>query len=138
MHFLHININSLLSKLDALRDIVGHTKPAILGITDSKFDTSVSDQEVNISGYSILRSDRNRYGRGVACYVQADLCFNMRNVFSTSIENVFFNLLIPKLKLLSIGIFYRLPNVNTFLGTFLNDFKLIDLTKTEACFFWRF
>ena len=79
LHFLHINVNSLLSKIDELIDVVGHTK--ILGITESKFDSSVSDQEVNISGYSIFRSDRNRYGRDAACYVTADLCFNRRNVF---------------------------------------------------------
>ena len=36
----------------------------------------------------------------------------------------YFNLLIPKP--LSIGIFYRPPNVNTLLETFLNDLKLID------------
>ena len=134
MHFLHINVNSLLSKIDELRDFVGHTKPAILGITESKLDSSVSDQEVNISGYSILRSDRNRYGGGVNCYVRADLCFKRRNVFSNSIENVFFNLLIPKLKSLSIGSFYRPPNVNTFLETFVIDLKLIDLKKPEVYF----
>ena len=44
LHFLHINVNSLLSKIDELRDVVGHTKPAILGITESKLDSSVSDQ----------------------------------------------------------------------------------------------
>ena len=75
LHFLHINVNSLLSKIDELRDVVGHTKPAILGITESKLDSSVSDQEVDVSGYSILRSDRNRYGGDVACYVRADPCF---------------------------------------------------------------
>ena len=137
MHSLHINVNSLLSKSDELKDVVGHTKPAILGITESKLDSSVSDQEVNISVYIILRSDRNRYGRGVACYVRADLCFNRRNAFSNSIENVFFDLLIPKLKPFSIGIFYRLPNVNTFLGTFLNDLKLIDFI-TEVYFLGNF
>ena len=100
--------------------------------------TAVSDQEVNISGYSILRSDRNRYGGGVACYVRADLCFNRRNVFSNSIENVFFDLLIPKLKPLSIGIFYRPPNVNTFLETFVNHLKLIDLKQTEVYFLGDF
>ena len=138
LHFLHININSVLSKTDTLRDIVGHTKPVILGITESKLDSSVSDQEVNINGYSILRSDRNKYGRDVACYVRADLCFNKRNVFSNSIENLFFDLLIPKLNPLSIGIFYRPPNGNTFLETFLNNLKLIDFKKTEIYFLGDF
>ena len=40
LHFLHINVNSLLSKTDELRDVVGHTRPATLGITESKFDSS--------------------------------------------------------------------------------------------------
>ena len=115
LHFLHINVNSLLSKIDELREVVGHIKPAILAITESKLDSSVSYQEVNISGYSILRSDRNRYGGSSASYVRADLCFNKRNVFSNSIENVFFDLLISKLKPLLIVIFYRPSNLNTFL-----------------------
>ena len=139
LHFLHINVNSLLSKIDELRDVVCHTKPAIVGITESKLHSSVSDQEVNISSYGILRSDRNRYGRGVACYdVRADLCFNRRNVSSNSIENVFFDLLLPKLKPLSTGIFCRPRNVNTFLETFLNDLKLIVFKKTEVCFLGDF
>ena len=96
MHFIHGNVNSLLSKTEELRDFVGPTKPAILGITESKLDSSASDQKVNISGYSILRSGRNRYDGGVACYIRAYLCFNRRNNFSNSIGNVFFDLLIPK------------------------------------------
>ena len=39
---------------------VRHTKPAILGINESKLDSSVSDQEVDITGYSVLRSERDR------------------------------------------------------------------------------
>ena len=39
LHFLHINVNSLLLKIDELGDIVGHTKPAILGITESKLNS---------------------------------------------------------------------------------------------------
>ena len=62
LHFLVVNVNSLLLKFNELRDVVGHTKPAILGITESKLESSKSDQEVKISGYSILSSDRNTYG----------------------------------------------------------------------------
>ena len=138
MHFVHINVNSLLPKIDELRDVVGHTKPAVLGITESKLDSSISDQEVNMSGYRVLRSDRNRYGGGVACCVRADLCFNRRSVFSNSIENVFFDLVIAKFKPFSIGIFYRPPNVNTILETFANDLKFNDLKKNEVYFLGDF
>ena len=57
------------------------------------------------------RSDRNRNGGGVDCYVRDDLCFNSRNIFLNSIEHVFFYLLIPKRKPIS--------TVNTFLEIFL-------------------
>lgn len=114
MHFLNINVNTLLSKNDELRDVVGCTKPAISGTTESKLDISVSDQKVNISGCSLVRSDRNKYGGSFTGYVRTDLCFNTRNAFPNSIENVFFDLLITKVKPLSTGIFYRLPNENIF------------------------
>ena len=87
---------------------------------------------------SILCSDKNRYGGGVACYVSADQWFNSRNAFSNPIQNVFSDLLIPKVKPLSTGIFYRPPNINTFQETFLNDLKLIDLKKTEVHFLENF
>ena len=95
---------------------------------------AVSDQKVNKSCYGILRSDK--YGIGVACYIRGDVCFKRRNVFSNSIENVFFDLHISKSVL--VGIFYRLPNVNTFLETFLNDLKLIDIKKKQGLFSWKF
>ena len=50
LYFLHINVNSILSKIDELRDTVGHTKPAILEITESELDNSDSDQEATING----------------------------------------------------------------------------------------
>ena len=78
LHFLHININSLLSKKDEIRCIVNKTKAAIIGITESKLDHTVPDSELNIPGYDILRCDRNRNGGGVACYIRKDLCFNTK------------------------------------------------------------
>ena len=54
LHFLHININSLLPKTDELKCIANKTKVAIIGITESKLDHTVSDLEVNLPGYDIL------------------------------------------------------------------------------------
>ena len=58
--------------------------------------------------------------------------------FSNTIEHVFFDLLIPKVKPISIGIFYRPPNANTFLETFQNDLNLIDFKKFEVYFLGNF
>ena len=122
LHFCHLNVNSLLFKIDEIRDISNRIKPAVLSITESKLDSSVTNSEVNINGYSIIRNDRNRNGGGVAFYVRNDLCFNIKNVFSNSLEHVFFEILLPKVKPIAIGIFYRPPNVNNFLEILSNDF----------------
>ena len=50
LHCCHLNVNSLLSKIDELRDIINSIRPAILGITESKLDSSVMNAEVNIKG----------------------------------------------------------------------------------------
>ena len=134
LYFCHLNVNSLLSKIDELRDIINYIRPAILGITESKLDSSVTNAEVNINGYSIIRNDRNRNGGGVACYIRNDLCFNIKNIFSNSIEHVFFEILIPKVKPIAIRIFYRHPNENGFLNVFSNEFQQID-SKTNEIYF---
>ena len=69
LHFCHLTVSSLLSKIDELRDITNYIKPAILGITESKLDSSVMNIKVNINGYSIISNDRNRNVGGVACYI---------------------------------------------------------------------
>ena len=54
LHFLYLNINSILPKLDELKAIARTTKTAIIGITESKVDNSTSDSEAEIPGYCIF------------------------------------------------------------------------------------
>ncbi|KAK2171267.1 hypothetical protein NP493_1083g00012 [Ridgeia piscesae] len=60
LNFIHLNTRSLLPKLDELRILAANTKVAVIGITESWLDASVTDSEINITDYSILRRDRNR------------------------------------------------------------------------------
>ena len=53
LKFFHLNVNSFLSKIDELRDITNYRRPAILGITESKLDSSITNAEVNVNGDSI-------------------------------------------------------------------------------------
>ena len=120
LHFLHININSLLSKKDEIRCIANKTKAAIIGITESKLDHIVPDSEVNVPGYDILRCNRNRNGGGVPCYIRKDFCFNTRTL---QIENLVFDILLPKSKLLTTGVFCRPPNKAEFLDLMVEKFS---------------
>ena len=108
-------MNSLLSKIDELREIARKTRATVIGVTESKLDRSVLDEEINIDGYELVRSDRNRHGGGVACYIRSDISFNVRDDFSSEIENIFLDILLPKMKPILIGILYRPPDQPKFL-----------------------
>ena len=95
-HFFHLNVKNLLSKIDEARDIKNYIKSAILDTTKSKLDSFVSNAEANINGYIIIRNGRNRDCGVVACYIRNDLCFDTKNIFSNSIEYVFFRKSHPK------------------------------------------
>ena len=133
LHFLHININSLLPKIDELRNIASNTNAAVIGITESKLDSSVDNNEVSIAGYNILRCDRNRNGGGVAFYIRSDICYNEKTLFSKEIEHVFVDLFIPKVKVISVGVFYRPPTQGNFLEILIQDFrKFIEINDNEV------
>ena len=96
LYFFHININSLLPKIDGLKCISNKTKTTIIGIAKSKLDHTVSDLEVNRSEYDIILCDRNRNDGSAACYIRKELCFNTRFVNCKKIENIIFDILSPR------------------------------------------
>ena len=96
LHFIHLNINSLLPKLDELRYIAKNSNAAVIGISETKLDSTVSDSEVAVDGYNIVRNDRNRKGGGVACYIRSSICFNLKTCLSNNTENIFIDQLFPK------------------------------------------
>ena len=54
LHLIHLNINGPLPKIDELRDIAKITKAAVIGISESKLDSSVLDLEIYFENYEIL------------------------------------------------------------------------------------
>ena len=131
LHLLHVNINSLLPKIDEIRYIAKMSNAAVIGLTESKLDDSVLDSEINIDGYEVLRCDRNRNGGGVACFVREDIGFNVKNCLSKDIEYIFFDVLLPKTKPFSVGIFYRPPSKANFLELLTDDFVNLSPESNE-------
>ena len=115
LHFVHLNINSLPSKIEELRQIAKNTNSTVIGFSETKLDKTIFDSEVSIPNYSLIRKDRNRKGGGVACYIRSDICFNSQNYLSDEIENISSDLLLPKTKPISIAIVYKPPAENRFL-----------------------
>ena len=59
LHFFHLNVNSVLSKIEELCQIAQRSNTAVIGITESKLDATVLDGGININAYEVIRSDRN-------------------------------------------------------------------------------
>ena len=131
LHFIHININSLLPKIEELRSIALKSNVAIIGITESKLDDSVSNSEIDIDNYTLIRCDRNRHGGGVACYIRDDINFTQKSIFDSEIENIFIDVLLPKTKPFTVGIFYRPPNKTNFIDKIINDFSKLNSENND-------
>ena len=50
----------------------------ILAINETKLDSSISDSEIYINNYTVLRFDRNRIGGGVALYIKNSISSSER------------------------------------------------------------
>ena len=107
LHFVHLNCNSLLSKIDEIREFVLHNKPHVICFSETKLDSTVTGSEVLIDGYSSIRRDRNRHGGGVACYVNNSIHYNERKYFSNDFENIFIDILLPKTTPILFGVVCR-------------------------------
>ena len=86
----HLNIRSLLPKLDEVRSrLAGRSPPSIIAFTESWLDNTVSDREICIPGYKVYRKDRNRNGGGIVLFVDEKLRINRRtDLESTDLKAV--------------------------------------------------
>ena len=114
-HLLHVNINSLLPKIDELRYAAKLINAAVRGIIELKLDNKILDSEIQIDNYQILRCDRNKNMGGVSCYLRNDLSYIEKNTLPEEIGNISFEILLPKTKPIFDRILYQPPNQSNFL-----------------------
>ena len=87
------------------------TKPQVVSLNETWLDENISDDELHlkVSGYNIIRRDRDSFGGGVAVYTDEHLQFNHINMEALSnIEALWFEFTPTKSKLFSS--LYRPPN----------------------------
>ena len=86
IHLIHLNVNSLLPKIDEICYIAERTKAAVIGITESKLDESIFQSEIQIDNYDLLRCDRNRNGGGA---IQEVMLVTCRKTFFQMLSKTF-------------------------------------------------
>ena len=118
-------------KTEELLIIVKSTNAAIIAIIESKLYESVLEPDIRINDCKILRCDRNRCGGGAARYVTKDLGFSIISVYPHEIESVFFEILLPTSKPMTVGTIYHPPNNFNFLEKLNENMNKIDSTSNE-------
>ncbi|CAH3132643.1 unnamed protein product, partial [Porites lobata] len=77
-----LNINSLSAHIDELRILLSGRPIDILAINETKLDDTISDNEIHISGYESIRSDRSTNGRsggGVCFFIRSEINYSVRS-----------------------------------------------------------
>ena len=59
-----LNINKLITHIDQIIILLAHNEIDILSINETKLNETTSDNEVNVSGYDIIRRDKITHGGG--------------------------------------------------------------------------
>ena len=67
LHFMHLNISSLLNEIDELGHFARSSNAAIIGITGTKVDKTVYDSEVTVDGYNIVQNAKSRVNPRCHC-----------------------------------------------------------------------
>ena len=124
---MHLNVRSLLHKLSEINRFTSTCRPAIISILETRLDDTVTawlddtvtDNEIQIEGYNVIRKDRDRQGGGVCTYIRQDLAFSERqDLRKDNLEAVWVEILVTKTKPILICTCYRPSKQNDFLELF--------------------
>ena len=73
---------------------------------------------MEIDVYNLIRCDRTIKGGGIACYIKTSISFNYHGSLSKNFENILIDILLRKLKPITLGITYRPPDQSSFIDGF--------------------
>ena len=105
---LYFNCRSLLPKIDELSALCSAENPDIVCLVETWLGCDITDNEVLVPNYSIVRLDRNRHGGGVAMYIHNSVGYNVLLCGPAGLELLVVALFRNRFKL-CLSVFYRLP-----------------------------
>jgi hypothetical protein len=109
----HLKIRSLVKNIDQLQIYLSNQKYNILSINKTMLDSTISNYEINISGYDIVRKDRNGNGGGVALYTRNVIDYKIRNdLMNENLETITIEVCPPKAKSFFVNTWYRPPDAS--------------------------
>ena len=109
----HLNIRSIIKNIDQFRIYVSNHQYDIICINETWLDDKISDREVGIDGYDLLRKDRKRTGGGVAMYIRNSINYKIRlDIMPENLETITVEITKPRAKPFFINTWYRPPDIS--------------------------
>ena len=129
----NLNIASLVRHIDELRAFLIDQCFDLIALYETRIDTTISDNLVNIDGYSILRKDRNRNGGGVCLDLQSSLNYRIREDLNLNeFEVLSVDIMKPNSKAFNVTAIYRPPNCTEgFFENLENIVRTLDMESKE-------
>ena len=125
---IHLNARSLKNRvnLHQIREFTQEHKPDIIAISETWLNSTVTNAEIEIECFKVIRLDRlHKIGGGVCAYVRSNIkCFKIKHLSTISEDNfhqLWLRIQFKKLKSFLICLTYRPPDCS--LNCFESHFK---------------
>ena len=128
-----LNIISLPKYMDEIRMSQLFKSFDIIAFNETRLDLSISDGEVKIYGYDLIRKDRTRKGGGVCIFLRSSInCQNRSDLVPNDLEGVYLKIFKPNSRSFGIASIYRPPDCSSdFFTNFESMIKAIDNEDKE-------
>lgn len=133
--FGHINVRSLTAHFIEFKNCVLLKKFDVLAVSETWLTNFITDKDIGIDGYNVIRRDRNGNGGGVAFYVRSQIKYKVLQTNNNSIEHLCLELFVSN-KSYGFCVVYKPPkfNVRHFFDEFENILSdVLPLIETFYC-----
>ena len=134
MHFIRLNINSMLPNIDEIRYIAKLISATVIELSETKLENVVLSSELEVEGYDLVRSDRSQRGGGAACFVKKCISYNRKLKFCVNTESIFIEIFLLKFKPVLIGILYKHSDKHDFVNCLERTFRDNNVLESQECY----
>ena len=120
-----LNVRSLYRKIDEVHHIILSKNFHIFGINETWLDSFITDDELSLEGYDLIRCDRNRHGGGVCLFIKQSISYNVLHDVNNCVESVWIKVTVNSQNF-GIGCAYRPPSAdNTYYNAMLDQIEQV-------------
>ena len=99
LHFFYLDTQSLLPKLSEVKILANKTRASVIAIPETWLDDTITDSEIELEGFNVIRNDGSKKGGGVCIYIKNNIAFNIiMDLCDDHIESMWAEILLPKSK----------------------------------------